>query len=79
MKAQRAFLRNHEEFAEADRLGLKRPVNPETMYRDFYFKIEGIVDAFITTDDYISITHIGRTILLKNEKAVWNKIKSYLE
>jgi hypothetical protein len=79
MKAQRLFLGNYQEHEEHAKLGLKNAPKMETVYTDFYFKLEGVTSMYITTDGAISISYIGQNIFLKNEKKVFNKIKNYLE
>lgn len=79
MKAKRLFLANGDEHEQAEMLGMKKRPPIKTLELDFFFRIDGITTAFVTTEGHISICLFGREILLSYDKKVWEKIKLYLE
>lgn len=78
MKGQRLFINNPEEFEKHLKLGLKDEPKPEIITKDYWFKVECVSQAFITTDNYISATISGLQILLVNKPYVWRRIKAWL-
>lgn len=79
MKATRIFLANHEEHAQAQKMGFKDKPPVEKLETEFYFSLNGLTMAYINPESEIIITLFGQQIILKYEKKVWDKITSCLE
>jgi hypothetical protein len=78
MKAERIFLENVEEHDQHHKLGLTKKPPIQTLSLPFYFNINCVTEAFVTTDGHITIFISGRSMILKFDKKTWLRLIEHL-